>query len=680
MSSPILAGLLYKKRGGFGKMMFNSWQYRFFAISKDGLLIYFDTDQDNFEYNESKARGSLNLNSKNIEYCTDPIEGAPTSFTIQIGYANEEKWKLCVSSIEEQSRWCSYFEKFIKKPKGLSSNASFYNSNTSSNNLSASGSSHGLDDSSGKRDSFSNTSPLLSPRINSENFTSASQEQSMNNTFDSANNSNRNSLTLSSQTVNSVSSPTTLPTTAAPQTKSVISTSSPVPKTTNNTKTSKKKKMTLSSNSKIKDKESHEGFLVLILINLCFFGIISVSSPSFFLFLKDLSYFLQLLLFFLILNAVVAHTLFLRHQRKLKELKKVEDLQDKNSSLENEVQKLNNVVRILTEKYNNALANSSSSASASTSNVSQENSTAAPLQLEDLLNSKTTEEEEDQDEGSSTIVRKAPSGKFIPGFTLRKIEGDPKVAPLHTWSVAEYKRFQVRGYDYLKNNKKVVSEKPLYDLYAVDVFCAKKRVDHVSQFFELPDTSDINTYNEFVPPLLTVQIQIPSEPPTSLFSSSEDGPGWAVVMYFKISEDTINQLKDFENASAAVKLFAQWCQHAPNDPAWRSRFKLISWCSNMDELGFPSLVTKYNSKPVLIRKTGSLIRGKNYLEFDLHVHKFANLAKQTIHAISNRCGLMYMQIGFVVEGRDNKELPETLFACAALNRPQEDQAEFIFEE
>lgn len=71
-----------------------------------------------------------------------------------------------------------------------------------------------------------------------------------------------------------------------------------------------------------------------------------------------------------------------------------------------------------------------------------------------------------------------------------------------------------------------------------------------------------------------VQIQIPSEPPQSFFSNSEDGPGWAVVMYFRITEDACNQLKDLSTASPAVKLFAEWCEKAPVDPAWRGRFKV----------------------------------------------------------------------------------------------------------
>lgn len=93
-------------------------------------------------------------------------------------------------------------------------------------------------------------------------------------------------------------------------------------------------------------------------------------------------------------------------------------------------------------------------------------------------------------------------------------------------------------------------------------------------------------------------------------------------------------------------------------------------------MGVPNVIMSYNAKPVLIRRTGSIFRGTGdckYLEIDIHVHKFANLAKKSIHALSSRCSLMYMQIGFVVEGREDDELPETLFACVGVNRPEEDQ-------
>jgi hypothetical protein len=39
---------------------------------------------------------------------------------------------------------------------------------------------------------------------------------------------------------------------------------------------------------------------------------------------------------------------------------------------------------------------------------------------------------------------------------------------------------------------------------------------------------------------------------------------------------------------------------------------------------------------------------------------------------------MNMQIAFVVEGREDAELPETVFASVACTKPQEEEAAFLF--
>ena len=68
----------------------------------------------------------------------------------------------------------------------------------------------------------------------------------------------------------------------------------------------------------------------------------------------------------------------------------------------------------------------------------------------------------------------------------------------------------------------------------------------------------------------------------------------------------------------------------------------------------PQIVISYNAKPVLIRRTGTLFSSPQakVMEMDVHVHKFAAMAKRSIHLVSSRCGLMYMQIGFVIEVLD----------------------------
>lgn len=102
-------------------------------------------------------------------------------------------------------------------------------------------------------------------------------------------------------------------------------------------------------------------------------------------------------------------------------------------------------------------------------------------------------------------------------------------------------------------------------------------------------------------------------------------------------------------ASPALRLFAKYCEFGPTTQAWSARFKAICFCSNLEELGVPASIAAYNAKPILIRRTGSLHRGQGYIEMNVHVHKFANLAKQSIHFLSSRFGQMAMQVDGLVD-------------------------------
>ena len=81
-----------------------------------------------------------------------------------------------------------------------------------------------------------------------------------------------------------------------------------------------------------------------------------------------------------------------------------------------------------------------------------------------------------------------------------------------------------------------------------------------------------------------------------------------------------------------------------------------------------------NATPVLLQKSVSIFRGFNSLEIDIHAHKFNYVAKKSIHSVTNKAGNMCMEVGFMVEGREIGELPETLFACVGVNWPQYEKA------
>jgi hypothetical protein len=106
-----IQGNLYKKRGGFGQHMPNSWQLRYFML-KDSILSYFDSETS------YRSRGRLDLSLPfELEISTTGFfEKSPTQYTMQITpicdndqnlNTTDETWKLCAGSGIEHSKWVS---------------------------------------------------------------------------------------------------------------------------------------------------------------------------------------------------------------------------------------------------------------------------------------------------------------------------------------------------------------------------------------------------------------------------------------------------------------------------------------------------------------------------------------------------------------------------------------------
>jgi len=102
-------------------MMPNSWQYRFFILSKEGVLTYYDTDgPENKDVFEGKERGRLDLRGIKYDLVMEPTEGAPTPHLIIIQPEEGERWKLCADTKEDHARWWRLIEKFAPDSPELS--------------------------------------------------------------------------------------------------------------------------------------------------------------------------------------------------------------------------------------------------------------------------------------------------------------------------------------------------------------------------------------------------------------------------------------------------------------------------------------------------------------------------------------------------------------------------------
>ena len=138
------------------------------------------------------------------------------------------------------------------------------------------------------------------------------------------------------------------------------------------------------------------------------------------------------------------------------------------------------------------------------------------------------------------------------------------------------------------------------------------------------------------------------------------------IFYFVISEETKRQLNDFDNATPAVKLFAEWCRRAEDEPAFRGRFKTMCVLDDIGNLGLPGFISNYNGKPVLINKSGTMLRRSNYIEMNINVHQFAFIAKKALYSLQPKFPRMVLNVGFTIEGRDDTELPECMLGAARL--------------
>ena len=109
-------GLLYKRRNGMGKWTREPWQYRFFTLTVDGVLNYYDMGNDPIGSNseESRPRGQLALGYMNYTLVREPsIDGAPSKFAIQIQPENGESWNMCADTEADHGQWCLELEHFL---------------------------------------------------------------------------------------------------------------------------------------------------------------------------------------------------------------------------------------------------------------------------------------------------------------------------------------------------------------------------------------------------------------------------------------------------------------------------------------------------------------------------------------------------------------------------------------
>lgn len=227
------------------------------------------------------------------------------------------------------------------------------------------------------------------------------------------------------------------------------------------------------------------------------------------------------------------------------------------------------------------------------------------------------------------------------------------------------------GPNYKKNKRKGPSIEALYDIVAVDFVRAASVLNQSSDGFtppSIPGITDLpSTGHKYVPPMLVFNTWLPDEEP-SVFQKKLDGPSFVCVMYYVITQDTLDQLKDLSKASPAVQLFAEWCEKAEHDYEFRSRLKFMGAVEDIEKTGIPSFISVKNGKPVLIKQSGRFTRYPNYIEMSVNVWCWSFIAKKALITLMPKFPNLVVNVGITIEGRKDEELPETLLGGCRLMR------------
>ena len=95
----------------------------------------------------------------------------------------------------------------------------------------------------------------------------------------------------------------------------------------------------------------------------------------------------------------------------------------------------------------------------------------------------------------------------------------------------------------------------------------------------------------------------------------------------------------------------------------------MAQASNIKELSVPDMVRKYNGKPVLVTGSSDYIPpGENpfwprLMEIDFDVRKWSYMVKSMMGTMMKIIKQCKSETGFLIEGKNDDELPECIVAC-----------------
>lgn len=265
-------------------------------------------------------------------------------------------------------------------------------------------------------------------------------------------------------------------------------------------------------------------------------------------------------------------------------------------------------------------------------------------------------QEEQRHRGSSTALDSIISQR------LQGQDHHPR-SGLRGWSDGEPWLFRLRASEYMKTRQKLRTDETFYSCVGVEVLQAPCRLYSCMQGLGMQRFAHGST----LPKTLLVHFLLPFQPGPIYGSHPADDPGCSVVIFFKLKEPVL--------ASPALGLLQRFleAEHPKSEGfAISGCLKVVGLLENLDELNIPAaarpMVRKFNGKPVLIEKESRHLHFHgDILEITVDVRGFNPIARQLLCRLRGQLPKSVMQLGILVQGVEDIELPEGFLGVARLD-------------
>ena len=313
-------------------------------------------------------------------------------------------------------------------------------------------------------------------------------------------------------------------------------------------------------------------------------------------------------------------------------------------------------------------------------------------------------------------MKRSADGRLVAGSMCMRDDAGPM-----SWTDGvEGCDFQVRSKGYKDSSssqykEKVTSEVPFYTLEGVDCTRTEKCVTEIGDKVVLPawfteGEAAREARGEVAGPLprmLVVNVALPLY--STWTGSQTDGPSAHKFMYFRLRDEYADQMMDeavrsyamlalslsrtcfgafaclracvyggvahlpsslpshHQTAPAGLQLLIRFFKLASNNRDAAPLLKIIMMIDNIDELGLPSMVNKYNGKPAL-QRSAQVLERDGYFEILINVHIWAQMVRALWARYRGLFAGHHLRVGLLVEGNDETELPEQMMLAVALHQ------------